>query len=223
MNRRISAMTLVEVLVALAIVGMLMAGVSGVLEVVMRNKWIDDNELTFEDSIERALELMANDLRGAVSFAEPKSKFGDNGQNDVNDIFLTGIVTADYLEQLDSGGFWQGLASVYYHIKQDRNDENYKLIRTEVLASRKGKSEHERQECILDNLSTCQLAVSKDNDWQFLSQWQENNPGKLPPALKIVIETIEPQTTRVRSFERLVIIPAGSQHHHIQKPRYVRN
>lgn len=220
MNNRNSAMTLVEVLVALAIVGMLLAGVSGVLEVVMRNKWIGEDRFTFQDSIKRAFELISSDFRGAVGFAEAKSKVDSNGQGGPNDFFLAGVLTADYLQQIDDGGFWRGLANVYYKLNQDQESGLYKLIRTEEPFTKSTSNQYDYKDCVLADLLSCKFSASADNNWLDLTQWQRQNPQMLPSALKIIIETADSKTNKTHTFEHVVILPSGYQYHYKEKPSY---
>lgn len=209
-------MTLIEVLVALAIVGMLLASVSGVLEIVMRNKWIGEDKFTSQDSLKQSLELISSDMRGATELVEQKS-VSDN--KDSNDIFLISVITSDHLQQIDDNGFWHGPSNVYYQLRQDKESGFYNLMRMEVpFAAR--SHQHEYKYVVLTDILSCSFYAAADTGWLDTKQWQQQNSQKLPAALKVFIETINPSTNETYTIEQIVILSSGRQGHYKEKSGY---
>lgn len=203
MKRVAAGFTLIEVLVAVAIFGLVSIGAYTVLDAAMRSQEVTESRLNKLEAIQRAVQTIERDIR-MLSLRQVRDEYGDKvpllrGQSE-----LSGQSASMEFTRAD----WRNPAGLPRSNLQHLNYrfEQGKLSRFYTIFLDKAANSQQLEQPLLEEMQSMKLSFLDDAD-QWQSSWamnpslDGNNP--LPKAVKLELE-MEP----FGLIERILLISA---------------
>lgn len=205
MKLRSQGFTLIEILVAVAIFGLLSIGAYTVLDAGMRSQQQTESRLGKLEALQRAMQIIEKDLR-MLSQRQVRDEFGDKipllrAKSDLSG--QSSFMEFTHSDWRNPAGLPRSnLQHVIYNFAEGELNRLYTIFLDQAANSPK------ITQLLLDDMQSMSLEfLNKDNQWQ--SEWgtlaATDKPLPLPKAFKITLE-LEP----FGAIERIIVVAAGA-------------
>lgn len=185
---------MIEVLVAMGVAGMLLAGVGVVLHQV---SW-EITELRLADpeaAYYRALDLLAADARGVVQLEAVSAELSEHGRE------LAQFVTTNRLNAF-CGDRWAGAARVSYWLtEKGRGGEE--LWRTEISPG--ARQADATVTCLMDSLAGLRLELHQQQEWRPWPEVREGDTTVSSDSIRVTAAASMDEDGRIRELPTAVV------------------
>lgn len=230
MNERACGFTLLEVLLAMTVLGVVVAMLSLSLSGSMRVYEGTERDEEIYSMAQTAMQRITEDL--ASAFAVEESPFV--GENALEDGHRTDSLSFCSLAHLVFNPEKQkpGMALIGYRLEKEEGEgEGYRLLRSDqrLLPGQEAREEKENPPAFVlaDNLRSLQLTYF-DSQGQEFDHWQgeegaanskqaenEEKKGKLPAAVHCILEFwVDPDQGITQIFSTRIVLPVGASGAH---------